>query len=372
LITSVKEDTQAIKIETTNIKQDTSQIASLVQEIGLLRLQVSQLENRGGSGSLLLQRFLAESTTYAESVTDKEDSDGIKFNGDLTSTILQEGDESDAESTRTLLDEPLRALGIQPGLSTAHKRPLPVQPKLPVSPVPMPVRNRDAHFQSSPGALPAGFPIVPRGGVSELVTVKDTLKAPSYDRGRSMSDERLREKVIERICSKAGEVSSGRGEKGRIRSVGKELVEAETISPQRKSSKHRDEESTTGAESSFVSNSLLSANRKSGNQSSFRSGTSKSSINNPELLETVENAIRQLIQPELKKLKKDQKLASNRYKAAGAMIGGALTAAALKHHDPRSEVDQREQGKKRSKRRASDAEFEEIFRKHEVPPSDPH
>jgi hypothetical protein len=318
-----------------------------------------------------------------------------------------------------------------------------------------------------------------RGVVSEEVTEKDTLKAPSYDRDRSLSRERLTEKVIEKLRNKPGEVTSGssrrrHGEKSRSRSDSKELVEAETRSPRRKSGKHRDEESTTGAESSLVSNSLLSANRKSGDQYSFRSGTSKSSINNPKLLETVEDAIRRLILPELKELKKDQKSASNRHKfdrefetsntsgssasreqttrrvskhgsapemkpsvvlnrdskdsgellskgsrhrerhrkddeldspsersysrresvdsvsvdedrsyrkkskshrvrdaAAGALIGGALTAAALKHHDSRSDVETRERRKKRSKSRsrsASVAESEEIFQKHEVPP----
>jgi hypothetical protein len=318
-----------------------------------------------------------------------------------------------------------------------------------------------------------------RGVVSEDVTEKNTLKAPSYDPDRSLSHERLTEKVIEKLRNKPVEVGSGsgrrrHGEKSRSRSASKELVEAEARSPRRKSGKHRDEESTTGAESSLVSNSLLSANRKSGDQYSFRSGTSKASINNPKLLETVEDAIRRLILPELKELKKDQKSASNRHKfdrefepsntsgssasreqttrriskhgsapemkpslvlnrdskdpgellskgsrhrerrrkdddldsasersysrresvdsvsvdedrsyrkkskshrardaAAGALIGSALTAAALKHHDSRSDVDQRERRRKRTKSRsrsASVAESEEIFQKHEVPP----
>jgi hypothetical protein len=51
-------------------------------------------------------------------------------------------------------------------------------------------------------------------------------------------------------------------------------------------------------------NSQLS--KKSGDQYSFRSGTSKSSINNPKLLETVEDAIRRLILPELTALKREQ------------------------------------------------------------------
>jgi regulator of replication initiation timing len=78
LIRDVKEDTAelkglsaAIKTDTEQIpgiKQDTSQITSLVQEIASLRLQVSNLEQRGDN--VVLQRFLAESTTYAESAYD--------------------------------------------------------------------------------------------------------------------------------------------------------------------------------------------------------------------------------------------------------------------------------------------------------------
>ena len=223
----------------------------------------------------------------------------------------------------------------------------------------------------------------------------------------------------------------------------------------------------------MTGSSLLSPNRKSGDAYSFRSGTSKSSINNPRLLETVEDAIRRLILPELKELKKDQKVEKNRKifekdtdsslvsgssasrdeprrritkhsstpdggkprvvlkknskdseellssgsrrrkerkyhdydspsersssrresgdstivedektrrrgkdhrvrdAAAGALAGGVLTAAALKHHDSKSSIDRKERRKRRSKSRsrsASIAESEEVFEKHEVPP----
>ena len=73
LVNSVKKDTRAIRNDVADIKQVTSQIATLIQEIGLLRLHVSRLEGRGGSGGLTLERFLAGSTTYAESVIDTED-----------------------------------------------------------------------------------------------------------------------------------------------------------------------------------------------------------------------------------------------------------------------------------------------------------
>src|SRR5271170_2805965 len=50
-----------------------------------------------------------------------------------------------------------------------------------------------------------------RGVVDEEVVEKDTLKAPSHDRDRSLSHERLTEKVIEKIRNKSGEASSGSG-----------------------------------------------------------------------------------------------------------------------------------------------------------------
>ncbi|KAL9097994.1 MAG: hypothetical protein Q9187_009758, partial [Circinaria calcarea] len=153
----------------------------------------------------------------------------------------------------------------------------------------------------------------------EEIMDTDMLKAPSRRRSRSLSRERLTQKVIEKLGDKPREASSGsrrkHSDKSRSRSVSKELLEADSKSSRSRSRRHREDESlTTGAESSLITNSLLSANRKSADQHSFRSGTSKSSINNPKLLETVEDAIRRLILPELKELKKDQKVASNRSK----------------------------------------------------------
>ena len=100
-ITSVKEVAQTIKNDTTKIKQDTPRITSLVQEIGLLRLQISRLEDCGGSGGALLQRFLARSMTYAESVVNTGDLDAVDFRRDPASTILKEDDTSAWKPTRT-------------------------------------------------------------------------------------------------------------------------------------------------------------------------------------------------------------------------------------------------------------------------------
>ena len=313
-----------------------------------------------------------------------------------------------------------------------------------------------------------------------VMTTKDTLKTPSRRQSRSLSRERIAQKAIEKIVNKPREVSSSKrkhGSKTRSRSISDEHVVENLKSPRRRSSRHhQEEEFVSGAESSLLT-SHASPRRKSGDQYSFRSGTSKSSITNPKLLETVEDAIRRLILPELTTLKEEQKLQQNRSKfergnrdsiasggspsrteltrrvskhasapdvkvrpkvvlnrdennagtilsgnsikgrkeskrdqvldspsersferdmseetvirddgkvrrskdghrlrdaAVGGVVGGALTAAALKHHDSKSSVDKRERRRKRSKshsRSASVAEStEEIFYKHDVPP----
>lgn len=151
-----------------------------------------------------------------------------------------------------------------------------------------------------------------------IATTSDTLKTPSRKRSRSLSKERLAHKAMEKLANRPRESSSGkhrRSSKRRSRSVSAEQLETVT-SPRRRSSKHHEESDlTSGAESSLVTNSQLSPRRRSGDQSSFRSGTSKSSINaNPRLLETVENAIRRLIMPELENLKQEQKMQKSRHR----------------------------------------------------------
>ena len=315
-----------------------------------------------------------------------------------------------------------------------------------------------------------------------VMTTTDTLKTPSRRRSRSLSRERITQKAIEKIVNKPREVSSSKrrhGSNTRSRSISNEQVVDNLKSPKRRSSRHnQEEEFVSGAESSLLT-SQASTRRKSGDQYSFRSGTSKSSYNNPKLLETVEDAIRRLILPELTTLKEEQKLQQNRNKfergnrdsiasgsslsrteltrrvskhasapdvkarpkvvlnrdenndgivlsgnsikgrkeskrgkvldspsersferdvseetvirddgkvqrnkdkdghgvrdfTVGGVVAGALTAAALRHHDSKSSIDKRERRRKRSKshsRSASVAEStDEIFNRHDVPP----
>src|SRR5947209_7034367 len=157
LVNSVKKDTGAIRNDVADIKQDTSQIATLVQEIGLLRLHVSQLEGRGGSGGLTLERFLAESTTYAKSVMDTEDSKVIAAETKLSLTLQEESHRSDWDSLRASddLDEHHHAPVSQPTQSPENMFRSPVRASVSVAPVQWPSPNRGAHFRSSSDVLPA-------------------------------------------------------------------------------------------------------------------------------------------------------------------------------------------------------------------------
>lgn len=148
-----------------------------------------------------------------------------------------------------------------------------------------------------------------------VVDTNNTLKTPSRRRSRSLSKERLTQKVIEKLGNRPREmVSDKRKSSGKVRSrsVSKEQLIESTKTPRRKSSRHHhDEVSQSGTESMLTE---TSPKRKSGDQYSFRSSTSKSSINNPRLLETVEDAIRRLILPELTTLKQEQRMQQNRDK----------------------------------------------------------
>lgn len=107
-------------------------------------------------------------------------------------------------------------------------------------------------------------------------------------------------------------------------------------------------------------------------QTLFRPGTSAFSINNPRLLETVEDVIRRLILPEMSQLKREQQIqvkhakhddvTKNRHRSRDV-------AAGVRQHDPTD--GDRVRRKKRSKsqsRIANLAESDEIFEKHDIPP----
>ncbi|CAG8906215.1 unnamed protein product [Penicillium egyptiacum] len=137
---------------------------------------------------------------------------------------------------------------------------------------------------------------------------KGLLKTPHRQRSRSLSHERIAHRVAEKLTGSPQEASSSKHKsKG-----SKDYLDADTKPSRRRKHKYA-EEDIISPESSLLSTSAVSSNRKS-DQYSIRSGASKSSINNPKLLETVEDAIRRLILPELKELKKDQKVMTNKNK----------------------------------------------------------
>ncbi|KAK5129510.1 hypothetical protein LTR08_003201 [Meristemomyces frigidus] len=137
------------------------------------------------------------------------------------------------------------------------------------------------------------------------VTDKDHLTAPVRSRSRSMSRERITQKVMEKL----GQNSKPR--KSTMSSHERKVYEAEHYGEEhrRRSSKsrHRDSDTVSGVESSLLSSQL------SPSQRSYHSGTSQGSrmTNNPKLLEMVEDTIKRMILPEINAIKEDQKTDRN-------------------------------------------------------------
>lgn len=145
--------------------------------------------------------------------------------------------------------------------------------------------------------------------------------AAALERNRtsSVSRSEVRERVtLPKSSSKDRERERDRGREGgsgksdrkhrasRSHTSIANVLENEDSPSHRRSSRHRhhNESAVSGAESSVLS-SAISPNHNPYDQYSVRSGASKTSINNPKLLETVEDAIRRLILPELNALKRE-------------------------------------------------------------------
>lgn len=101
----IKAQTTAIKADTEDIKQDTQQISGLVEEIALLRLQVSQLKQENGSAGVTLQRFLDETSSYAESVIDATELDQFDPDGKDNLSVIYSVDCSDNEGDERKREE---------------------------------------------------------------------------------------------------------------------------------------------------------------------------------------------------------------------------------------------------------------------------
>ncbi|UKZ75209.1 hypothetical protein TrVFT333_002884 [Trichoderma virens FT-333] len=131
-------------------------------------------------------------------------------------------------------------------------------------------------------------------------------KTRSKDRSSKSSSDKPKEKGERKRRSKSRSIN--------------ELPPEETYtSSRRRSSRSRNSESHVphipAADSSVLSSNLAPSHRSMDTRS-MRSGASKSSINNPKLLETVEDAIRRLILPELSALKREQSKREGRERRA--------------------------------------------------------
>jgi len=166
--------------------------------------------------------------------------------------------------------------------------------------------------------------------------IADTLHTPSRRRSRSLSRERIvAQKVVEKVKGDKAERRRKHSSGSRSRSVSNSERHTEIMkSPRRRSSRsHGDESLVSGADMSQVTGSRLSADQRS-----FRSGTSKSSINNPKILEAVEDVIRRLILPELTVLKKGQKASANRDKFERERRGSITSGSTGTPRDSRDEL----------------------------------
>ncbi|KAF3073816.1 hypothetical protein CFAM422_004125 [Trichoderma lentiforme] len=138
-------------------------------------------------------------------------------------------------------------------------------------------------------------------------TLDDTraTKTRSKDRSSKSSSDKPKDKERKR--------------RSKSRSISELPTEEAYTSSRRRSSRSRHSESHVpqipAADSSVLSSNLAPSHRSMDTRS-MRSGVSKSSINNPKLLETVEDAIRRLILPELSALKREQSKREGRERRA--------------------------------------------------------
>jgi hypothetical protein len=134
--------------------------------------------------------------------------------------------------------------------------------------------------------------------------IPDTLKAPKQQRSRSLSKDRITQRVMEKLQQQ--QAMEGAALKSKKT---KDEASAARKSHRRRS---KDVEDASGTDTSMLSSN---ADRRSGISHSARSAVSgTSSINNPKLLATVEDAIKRLILPELNALKEENRTSRNRDK----------------------------------------------------------
>ena len=186
-----------------------------------------------------------------------------------------------------------------------------------------PLETRSAIPESEISSMPAESSLGPNMAPSSvsigrgMAAEGSSLKPPIIPTERNLSNERITQKVIEKLSNKPRVSSSGKrhhsSHSGSRSSVSRE-VETTNTEPRIRVTKTVDDDSIPSATgSSLISGSHLSADPRGADQRSVRSGGSNISItNNPKLLQTVEDAIRRLILPELNELRRDQKHSRSR------------------------------------------------------------
>lgn len=168
-----------------------------------------------------------------------------------------------------------------------------------------------------------------REEVAREMAAQDTLRAPSRQRSRSLSKERITQRVMEKLQQKPLESDSAA-----VKSAREELSSSRKSKRTSRSSREEEMSAVSGTESSLLS-SNAGVKRRSGDTQSMRSGMSgTSSINNPKLLATVEDAIKRLILPEINALKEQQKTQSNREKYERLSRGSDYTVDSNSSRDP--------------------------------------
>lgn len=165
-----------------------------------------------------------------------------------------------------------------------------------------------APIESNVSSMPADSMVEGSTGDSETAREYDQegsmtaseaeyLKAPSYNRSRSASQERITQKVMEKINQQSG----------KTRRSSRDYEESGHRRRRSSKSHHYDDEAVSGVESSLLSSNPTASQRSRG--SSVSQGSRMT--NNPKLLEMVEDTIKRMILPEINAIREDQKVDRN-------------------------------------------------------------
>ncbi|KAL5118756.1 hypothetical protein ACEQ8H_003259 [Pleosporales sp. CAS-2024a] len=184
---------------------------------------------------------------------------------------------------------------------------------------PFPIMASDVSSMPPDSMLEGSTPVIKPPGrrrsrsleretVAEAIAAEEraTLKAPRHQRSRSLSKDRITQRVMEKLQQQ--QALDDAAAKSSRKTTREDLT-----SPRKSHHRRRSKEvdPVSGTESSLVSSN---ADRRSGAYSLRSAVSATSSIQNPKLLATVEDAIKRLILPELNALKEEKQLSRNRDK----------------------------------------------------------